>query len=269
MAEIDTGMLICPFCLATLVREGGSYYCGGERRHCFDISKSGYVTLTGASGTSGDDRDMVRARTAFLDAGYYKPFADAVITALAAAETVVDAGCGEGYYSNAAALAGSRVYGFDLSKYACDRAAKRARACGANAFFGVASAAALPLSDGCADAVVSLFAPVFEKEFARILKPGGKLIIGAAGRRHLYELKEAIYDRPYENEGRRDLPVGFTEISRKNVSYTFNCAGEHLRPLFMMTPYAFKTSKEDSDKLDRLSGLEITADFDIYVYRKD
>jgi len=111
-------------------------------------------------------------------------------------------------------------------------------------------------------------APIAEKEFARILKPGGKLIVGAAGRRHLWELKTAIYAEAYENEGRRDLPEGFVLSAQEKVTYTFDCAGEDLRPLFSMTPYAFKTSASDAAKLDALLHLEVTADFDIFTYIK-
>ena len=261
-------ILICPFCGAALRREAHSFLCGGERRHCFDIAKSGYASLTRSSGTSGDDRDMVRARTAFLDKGYYAAFADAVAAQTAPSEVVIDAGCGEGYYSTRIASRGCEVYGFDLSKHACDKAAKRAKAAGTDAFFGVASIFELPIADESADAVVSLFAPIAEREFARVLKPGGRLIVGAAGRKHLLELKQAIYDEAYENEGRRDLPAGFVPERQERVTYTFDCAGEDLRPLFSMTPYVFKTSLADAAKLDALPGLTITADFDLFIYKK-
>ena len=261
-------ILICPFCGAPLEREGASYYCKGAlKRHCFDAAKSGYVSLTRASGTSGDDREMVRARTAFLDKGYYAPFADAIAKAASGADVIIDAGCGEGYYSNRLAES-AQVLGFDLSKHACDKAAKRAKAAGNGAFFGVSSVFELPIADASADAVVSLFAPIAEKEFARVLKPGGKLIVGAAGRRHLIELKEAVYAEAYENEGRRDLPEGFALTGEQTVTFRFDCAGEDLRPLFSMTPYAFKTSVSDAAKLDALTHLEITAEFDIFVYTK-
>ncbi len=263
------GVLICPFCKAELERGGNcgaSFYCKGERRHCFDIARSGYVSLTRSSGSSGDDKGMVRSRTAFLEKDYYSPFADAVVKAVDGAEIVIDAGCGEGYYSNRIANSHSRVYGFDLSKYACEHASKKAKALSNGAFFGVSSVFELPIADECADAVVSLFAPIAEREFSRVLMSGGRLIVGAAGRHHLIELKRAIYSEAYENDERHDLPFGFELEKCENITYKFLC--EDLKSLFYMTPYAFRTSTEDAAKLDKINQLEITADFVLYIYKK-
>lgn len=264
-------ILRCPFCKTELRRESSSLFCARERPHCFDIAKSGYATLTSAPGTSGDNREMVRARTAFLDTGAYKPLADALSNILTDSRVIIDAGCGEGYYTNhiASALPETEVYGFDLSKHACERSAKRANALGTGAFFGTASIFELPVADGSADAVVNLFAPVAEREFKRVLRQGGLLIIGAAGKRHLFELKQAVYPEAYENEGRRDLPEGFMQVRVENISYKFICCGENLKTLFLMTPYAFKTSVENASKLDSLEMLEITADFDLFICKKE
>lgn len=264
---MNTTILRCPFCGTPLHRENSSLLCERPRPHCFDIARSGYVTLTRASGNAGDDKDMVRARTAFLEKDYYKPFADAVCATVGDAHTVIDAGCGEGYYANRIAAMGTDVYGFDLSKSACDHAAKRAKQAGVSAMYGVASLFELPAADRSADAIVNLFAPVAEKEFARVLKEDGRLIIGAAGKRHLYELKQAVYDTAYENEGRRDLPEGFALERQENVTFRFTCVGDDLKHLFGMTPYAFRTSPSDAARLDRLEQLDITADFDIFIYR--
>lgn len=258
--------LICPVCkkkgLETpLERENNSLYCAG--RHCFDIAKSGAVSFTQPS---GDDKDMVAARTAFLESGTYEKFAKALASHLSGAKTIVDAGCGEGYYSNLfASETGASVYGFDLSKAAIEHAAKSAKRLGTNAFFAVAGIFDLPIASESVDAVTSIFAPVSD-EFFRILKPGGLLIIGAAGRHHLYELKAAVYNEVYENEGRRDLPGENHTV--ENLSYKFTCEGENIRRLFSMTPYCYKTSKQDRAKLDSLERLDITADFDIFIYRK-
>ena len=73
-------------------------------------------------------------------------------------------------------------------------AAKRAKREGLDAFFGVAGIYTLPLQDASVDAVVSLFAPICEEEFLRVLKPGGILIAAGAGREHLGALKRVLYD---------------------------------------------------------------------------
>ena len=97
--------LTCPVCGGVLHREERSLRCGAG--HCYDIARQGYVNLLRSNQSKskrhGDDKRMVAARTAFLDAGYYAPLRDAV--AAAAAEftagdaDVLDAGCGEGYYT--------------------------------------------------------------------------------------------------------------------------------------------------------------------------
>ena len=265
---MKNGILICPVCGGRLADTGTSLVCASPKKHCFDKAKSGYVNLAVGKSSTGDDKEMVRARTEFLNKGYYLPLAEAVAEAVGGCDTVIDCGCGDGYYSVKVAEGCRCLYGFDLSKYACERGAKRAKEAGTDCFFGVASVFSLPIKDGSADAAISLFAPVAEGEFSRILKKDSKLIVVGAGKRHLYEFKEAMYADVYENEGRRDLPVGFEEIEKKNLSYTFRCAGEDLRRLLMMTPYAFRTSMADAAKLDQLDFLDITADFDIFIYKK-
>lgn len=259
---MNDGILICPICRTVLNREGNSLYCA--KRHCFDISKFGSVTF---SAPSGDDKAMVKARTDFLQSGAYLPFAKALAEKIPdTAQSIVDAGCGEGYYTNLFARTKPvSVYGFDLSKAAIAHAAKSAK--GSSAFFAVAGIFDLPIADESIDTVFSIFAPISD-EFLRILKPGGRLIIGAAGKRHLYELKAAIYSCVYENEGRRDLPSGMELESHDELSYKFLCEGDNIMRLFSMTPYYYKTSREDAAKLTKLSSLEITADFDIFVYKK-
>ena len=110
------GALACPACGGSLSPAGHSLVC--ENRHCFDLSKEGYVNLAPARQSGGgDDAGLIAARTAFLSAGHYEPIAALCETLLheyAPGALTVDAGCGEGYYSNL--LARNRpVLGVDLS----------------------------------------------------------------------------------------------------------------------------------------------------------
>ena len=122
--------LRCPVCGAPVEKRQNSLFCQGARSHCFDFSAEGYLNLTNAKMSGGgDDAAMVAARTAFLGSGCYQPFADALIECLSlipAHGVVVDAGCGEGYYTCRFAREGVAAIGFDLSKRAVRTAARAA-----------------------------------------------------------------------------------------------------------------------------------------------
>lgn len=268
-------LLRCPVCGGgvCLSADGKSLTCLGARRHCFDFAKSGYVNLAPNHTGGGDDRDMVRARTEFLAAGYYQPVADGVLSALTCSvpdgASVIDAGCGEGYYSCRFATSYS-VFGADLSKAAVDHAARTARHQNLpDTLFAVAGIFGLPIADASVDAVVSLFAPIAEDEFLRVLKPGGVLILAGAGPNHLMGLKQVLYDTPYQNEKRADLPEHMTLVSEKEICQEITVKGNnHIRSLFSMTPYYWRTADADRRKLDGIETLETPIDVEILTYRK-
>jgi 23S rRNA (guanine745-N1)-methyltransferase len=96
-----TDVLRCPVCGGELSGSENckSLLCNGAKRHCFDISAKGYVNLALNQSGSGDSREAVRSRTAFLNKGFYRPFADELLKALkkyTEGGVLVDAGCGEG-----------------------------------------------------------------------------------------------------------------------------------------------------------------------------
>lgn len=268
-------ILKCPVCNASLYKDGGSYFCNGARRHCFDISSSGHANLCPSRATGGDGKGAVRARTEFLRAGYYKPILDRVcevLSHLGANARIVDAGCGEGYYtSGIAASCGADTYGFDLSKEAIISASKHAsRDKIGNVGFFVGGIYSLPVLDSSADALVNIFAPCAESEFSRVLKDGGLLVEVTAGREHLHGLKSAVYDEVYLNEPRADMPKNMPLIASYNVNYEICLdSPEMIRSLFSMTPYSYRTSERDTERLYALRELKTVVDVDIFVYRKE
>ena len=157
----------------------------------------------------------------------------------------------------------------DLSKFGVEKAAKTAKVNATNAFFAVASLFELPVADASFDAVTNLFAPCCESEFLRVLKPGGHLILVGAGEQHLMGLKKVLYDTQYLNPERNDLPKDMELVEKRNLHTTISVKdNEMIRALFSMTPYYWRTSPADSQKLDHLDTLETELDFDIYIYRK-
>lgn len=267
-----TELFSCPVCGAKTEKRGNSLFCLGARRHCFDFAAEGYINLAGAKAAGGgDDATLIAARTAFLSAGHYAPFAAricALLDAYAGGGFVLDAGCGEGYYTNAMARAGYRVLGVDLSKRGVRAGAKAAGREGLDTLFAVAGIYTLPVLDETLDAVVSLFAPIAEAEFLRVLKPGGILIAAGAGRRHLFDLKRVLYDTPRENEARADLPTTMHALHAETLNFTMHLSRSALADLFAMTPYYYRTSREGAARLGALDTLDVGAEMDIHVYQK-
>lgn len=271
-------ILRCPVCAASMKisANGVSLLCNGAKTHCYDFSASGYVNLwTPTQSGGGDSKGAVRARTEFLDKDYYLPVAQAVAEAVEKFapkdKPVIDAGCGEGYYSMFPARQGYAVYGVDLSKFAVDAAAKRsAREKNQNAFFSTASVFELPVGDKSAGAVINIFAPCAEKEYSRVLCDCGVLIVAYAGEKHLLGLKSTIYENAHINTQRADLPLKMCKIWEKRVSYNIDITSNNeIMSLFAMTPYYWRTSQSDAEKLMGLEKLTTEVDIVVSVYTNE
>ena len=275
---IIEGFFKCPVCGGKMqvTEDGKSAKCDGEnpkkKQHSFDFSSDGYLSF-GATG--GDSKAAVAARRDFLrSTPYYKLAAHSIRSAVQRyapdCRLLVDAGCGEGYYTSMLAEVAESAVGFDLSKFACAAGAKQAKRDGqSNLMFATASVFELPLQDGCADAVTNVFAPCAEEEYKRILKPGGYLFVVGAGKEHLMGLKRAIYDDVYENGQRADLPQNMEHLECLSAHYSVNVVGkDKIAALFSMTPYYWRTSESDKEKLASLDELETDIHFEINVYQK-
>lgn len=169
--------------------------------HSYDAAKQGYFNLLVGKGTAfeADSAAMVAARHNFLAAGHYLPLATAVAAAVvphlpATGGAVLDSGTGTGQYlrvlldTAAAANVPVASYGLDISKYALRRAA-RLNPESINVVWDVWQP--LPLADHSVDAVTVIFAPRNPAEFARVLRPGGRLLVVAPGSGHLSTLATA------------------------------------------------------------------------------
>lgn len=278
----------CPICQEKLMIKDKSYICG--KNHCFDIAKSGYVNLLPSnkmnSKAPGDNKLMVDTRNQFLNKGYYMPLLDAlslqteqvVKTLQSLSPLIADVGCGEGYYTNgvcsALKIAGynPHILGVDISKNALAYAAKRAKLDGnsiTEAEFAVASVFDLPIESGLCDILIELFAPYNGEEFARVLKKGGYMLLVIPAENHLFELKQAVYDNPYKNDVKPYELEGFEFVKAEKISYTMNLENnEDIKNLFLMTPYGYKTSKQDTQRLMGLESLTTTVEFELLIYKK-
>ncbi len=222
----------------------------------------------------GDNKEMVAARRHFFDGGYYAPLRDRLVTlSLDAigegASLAVDVGCGEGYYTAALADAlaeqGCRVAGFDASKFAVRAAAKRY----GQASFAAALCGAMPFADRSADLITNVFAPLEIHELARIAKRGAAFIYAVPTPRHLFELKEVLYEKPYLNKRADTAYEGFDFIRREECSTVITLrSSEDIANLFAMTPYYWRTPREAAERLYALDRLTVEIGFDFLIYRR-
>ena len=265
---------ICPICKSPFEQKGRSLVC--PKNHCFDLSKQGYVNLLrpakSGSVRHGDDKLMVNARSAFLGAGFYDTLRNAVTETVRThaneAPTVLDAGCGEGFYTSHIREAlgeGASVYGIDVSRDAIHAASKDRKL-----RLAVASIFDLPAENESVDILVNLFAPYDAKEFSRVLKEGGTLVRVFPREKHLWELKCAVYDMPYENEIDTLELEGFSLQEKREITFPLNLhKQEYIDTLFKMTPYYYKTSREGQAKLRALDSLQTHAEFLLVVYTRN
>ncbi|MDP3517509.1 MAG: methyltransferase domain-containing protein [Pseudohongiella sp.] len=276
MPELTSpSLLACPMDGLPLTRHAGCWHC--PTGHSFDIARQGYINLLPVqnkrSKDPGDSKEMVLARHEFLSAGFYQPIADAVSDLVSActpadnAVSILDAGCGEGYYlrelkKNALASNGSRLHltGLDISKWAVMAAARQDK----TSEWIVGSNANLPLLPATQDVVLCLFGFPVYAEFARVLKQNGVLIKVDAGADHLLELREVIYPSIKIASQTPDTPPGFTLLEQRSLRYTIDITSqEQIARLLAMTPHLYRTNAEGRARAAALNELSVTVDVQI------
>ena len=233
--------LVCPHCQQSLSRKERTVLC--QQGHHFDIAKQGHLNLlTAAQPHHADTADMVARRLAFLSSGHYDPLVTAIDKALAGALRVVDVGAGPGWYLSQLLQANPQRYGLatDISVAACRRAAKAHQR---GAAIVADSWQQLPLRSASIDAVTCIFAPRNGAEFARILTPGGKLVVAIPGPNHLIELRDsynllAIADDKYERLI-ATLADRFIATDHLTVTNQMTLSADEVSDVIAMGPNAF------------------------------
>jgi 23S rRNA (guanine745-N1)-methyltransferase len=210
--------LRCPVCTGRLRLLGSRLACA--HGHAFDIARHGYVNLASGQPAAGtaDSADMVRARDGFLGHAHYEPIAEAIASLASRHDPegpglVADLAGGTGYYLARVLDALPERDGLcvDLSAPALRRAARahaRAAAIGGDVW------RRLPLADGCAAHVLSVFGPRNAAETSRILVPGGTLTIAVPCHDHLRELRERLGLIGIEQRKRERIADAFRDYAQ-------------------------------------------------------
>lgn len=279
MSIIPFEALACPLDGDPLQREGTAWRCAGG--HNFDVARQGYVHLLPVqkkrSRDPGDSKEMVAARRRFLNAGFYQSIAEAVARVAldgvpeGATLSCLDAGCGEGYYlRQLAGQAGEtrtlEILGLDISKWAVQAAARQDKLPG----WVVGSNANLPVLPGSVDRLLCMFGFPVYPEFARVMRPGGKLIQVDAGPDHLRELREIIYPEvKSEPDKTLQVPDGFHRLNTDTLRFPLSLTGaEEIADLLAMTPHLYRANQEGRAKAAALESISLTVDIRLHTFER-
>ena len=259
----------CPICQENLTLVESSLKC--NNRHSFDLAKFGYVNLAPQIKQSANyDKENFQNRQQILEAGFYQAILEGVSDLLEAnpsAKTVLDIGCGEGFYSRKLQETHSdkTFYAFDISKDSVQIAAKSEANWAVNWFVG--DLARLPLQDASMDILLDIFSPANYGEFRRVLSKDGILIKVIPTKNHLKEIRQTVQDqltkKDYSNQDIKDhFQEHFTILSSQTASLTKTITANHLQALLIMTPLLFHV---DQTKIDWSQLTEITIEAEMRV----
>lgn len=279
-------VLVCPVC-GDVLQLGGpqmrSLVCSVG--HSFDLAKQGYVNLYRGKPMNEYTKESFQERQVILQRGMYAHLLEEICSFLRKTlesgmdsvekKVLVDAGCGEGYYTREIAQQFDhlQMYGTDLSRDSIQLAAGTANGMGAGPAeikWFVSDISKLPVADGSVDYVLDIFTSANYQEFQRVLAEDGYLIKIIPGEGHVKELREAAKDQLYhkeykERKGAAVFAEQFELAEQKIVSRTFSVSPEERDIFIRMTPLLFAV---DKSKIDWSTVTEITVEGELLIGKK-
>lgn len=263
--------LMCPICRTPLYLFERTWQC--DTNHSFDIAKQGYVNLHVVqhkhSKTPGDTTVSVTARREFLSAGFYAPLQQTMTQLIKKyhIQSVLDIGCGEGYYTHAMQQHAEHVIGLDIAKTAVQRAAKL----NSNVTWVVGTGTILPVLSAQIDLCTSLFSPLPLSEIQRVLTANGYMLIVTPAEDHLYAMRDALFDQVNLHDPSKfstQFSEHFDLIEQEKLTYPMTLSQADLKHLIAMTPYAYKAKLEKRVQLEQQQAFVVNASFQIYLFKK-
>ena len=259
----------CPICQENLTLVETSLKC--SNRHSFDLAKFGYVNLAPQIKQSANyDKENFQNRQQILESGFYQAILKGISDILAtkpSAKTVLDIGCGEGFYSRKLQESHSdkTFYAFDISKDSVQIAAKSETNWAVNWFVG--DLARLPIKNASMDILLDIFSPANYGEFCRVLSKEGILIKVIPTENHLKEIRQMVQEqltkKDYSNQDIKEhFQEHFSIQSSQIASLTKPITAEQRQALLSMTPLLFHV---DQSKIDWSQLTEITIEAEILV----
>ena len=253
--------LACPKCHSSFEVVGHSVRCA--QGHVYNIAKKGSLYFLNKKIESEYTKDMLGHRQRMIQTGMYAPMIEAISAHLADVDGLLDVGCGEGsFLQKLATQVESEVnIGFDISKEGIELATNQA----VEALWLVADLTNLPIQNQSMSHILNIFSPSHYHEFARVLKPKGKLIKIIPGPLYLKELRERLLSgtdkETYSNEKVYErFKEELTLISEEKISYQFEIPETHYEDFIYMSPLHWQASITQREEIKKHPIKTITID---------
>ncbi|HLG63174.1 MAG TPA: methyltransferase domain-containing protein [Ktedonosporobacter sp.] len=281
MNILYTHLLTCPVCHVALAESDQTLKCAN--RHSFDMAREGYVNLL-LKRLPGDSKAMLQARRDFLERDHYRPLSDTLNELVAShihntpsPVNILDAGCGEGYYlgrlhqylTSRQLSIQSCCVGVDISKDAIRMAAKRYR----ETLFVVTNLKErLVFADDTFQALLNIFAPRNAQEYARVLAPGGLLVVVIPGPTHLLQLRSALHLLSIEQDKQQHIIEQFAPqfelITTIPLAYEIHLTGAEIALTVMMTPNYWHLTEETKRNMAEETEMRTQVEFSCLLLQK-
>lgn len=270
---------LCPVCQAPMSIHEASQGLHCENKHHLDKNEQGYWVFSQAKKPHIDSRQLMRAKRFLLESGVFEPMLAAVRNQLVEALAVsqngeplahLDFDCGEGFFLRSLASALSE-HDFECQQTGVGEAENAMFAAAkshADATYIVSQLKVLPFADNSFDLITLVDKPLKGKELLRVLKPNGFFVQVSPGPRHLWQVKEFLYNGLSEKNGDVSVPKGQHLLSQERISFKLDMSGEDALTLLEMTPYAWRASEKIKRQILAASFAELEIDFFVSVSQK-
>lgn len=259
-------LLACPRCAEPLqLPTPETLVC--PTGHRTDLARQGHANLLSRPApVNADTTAMVQARLDYLARGHHDAVRELLVQR--SGSTVLDAGCGPGWYLQS--LPGdTRVVGLDLSVAAVRRAARTHPRVGA---LVTDLRDPLPVVDAAVDTAWSVFAPRPVAELARVVRPGGTLLVVLPAPDHLTELVRAgvVIGQQADKEQRvvTQLDGLFEPVDRRVTRSTIPADPDVVAELVAMGPSAHHRPQASTVRVDHQGPREVTVSLVLYEFRR-
>lgn len=263
---------LCPICQSPMSVHEASQGLHCVNKHHLDRNEQGYWVFSQAKKPNIDSRQLMRAKRFLLESGIFAPVVEALKLQLAdalASRAVpiahLDFDCGEGFYLRA--LSSTLKLVSDEVKQTGIAEAENALFAAAKSYpdatYIVSQLKQLPFADGSFDLVTLIDKPLKGRELLRVIKPGGLFVQLSPAPRHLWQIKEFLYNELTEKAVDLTLPKQLELVTQQRVSFTLDVTAEDAITLLEMTPYAWRAG--DKVKRQMLTGDFSQLEIDFYL----